>query len=166
MIDGNRLVELLGHSSAQASLTRYLTDAGMIERPQGPDVVQYLDFDDLGLALIFTVADVYREEIGEPRDDGHWILSGIHFYNRHQNGQNDKFAGVLPYGLSFDFNRARTVAVLGTPVVDEEDDGYVMNTFQADNDVVVTTSTAVDHGEALWFKVEKIDKFHRERGDV
>lgn len=166
MIDGNRLVDFLGHSSVFPGLDRYLTEGNLSKRPKGQDLTQYIAFDSLGLVLIFRASVTYREEVGDPLDDGRWIFTGMHFYNKDQNEKNEKFSGVLPYELSFEFNRSDVCGKLGPPKLNRERDGYATCTFPLSHGIVVTASVATENGEARWFKVEKIEKSHRARGAV
>lgn len=164
MIDGNRLIELLGYSSAFPELDRRLTEMNLLKRPKGSDLVQYVLFNPMGLVLIFSASVTYKEKIGEPANDGRWIFSGVHFYNENQNGKNEKFPGVLPYGLDFELNRSDLVAKLGPLKLNRERDGFATCSFPQASEIVVISSTGIEQREARWFKVEKIEESHRERG--
>lgn len=167
MIDGMQIVDLLGRSSVDDSLERVLLGFDLKNRPKGPDLDVSVDESARGLVLLFKALITYREEIGEPVSEGKYVFSGIHFSDAVPAEQTKRFDGILPFGLRFGMTQSQIIAHLSSPIRLADRPAYIVSTFRLNEAKVVTTKVEKKSEAGLvWARVEMIDKFHRERGDV
>jgi len=163
-MDGNQLVELLGHASANPSLDDFLSRNGVTVRPKrGNDVDPVRDTKN-GLAFEYKDPDGFRKSVGEPRSEGQFVLRGVDFYADKVEG-NTGFSGTLPFGLTFTTTEAEVAPQLGAPRkkrAGDKKDGP-QNTYCV-GDRLVVVSFAVGGAGVRWVRVALPTVFNREQG--
>lgn len=163
-MDGNQLVEMLGHTSVHPSLDDFLSRNGVTVRPKrGNDVGRVGDIKN-GLAFEYQDPDGFRSSVGEPRSEGRFVLCGVDFYADKVDGKTG-FSGTLPFGLAFTTNEAAVEPLLGAPRkkrAGDKKDGPQHTYCVGDRLVVV--SYAVGGAGIRWMRVVLPTVYDRERG--
>ncbi len=163
-MDGNQLVELLGHASVDPVLDDFLSRNGVTVRPKREDDVDPVGDAKKGLAFEYRDPDGFRKAIGEPRSEGKFVLRGVDFYGDKVEG-NTGFGGTLPFGLSFTTTEAEAASLLGAPrkqLAGDKKDGP-QNTYCVDDRLVVV-NFAVGGASVRWVRVALPTKFNRQQG--
>ncbi|WP_369943186.1 hypothetical protein [Xanthomonas medicagonis] len=107
-MDIERLLDLLGHTSASPALMDFLATNGIVQTPKG-DCTTRIKNRDKTLSLEFGLTDSFNETALEPAVGAGWFaFESVDVHRR--------FGGTLPFGLSFAATPAALEAALGSPL--------------------------------------------------
>ncbi len=125
MLDGEKLVGLLGHASVHGALDDLLSASGIKARPKGADTPNLISQEKFGIAFEYRAQADFEESVGTPLSTGKFILREVDFYD---DGVDDftGFAGKLPFGVVFATNESGAASVFGAPrksLAGDEEDG-------------------------------------------
>lgn len=153
MLDGEKLVELLGHASVHGALDDLLSGGGIKARPKGANTPNLISQEKLGIAFEYRAQADFEESVGTPRSVGKFILREVDFY---ADGVDDftGFAGKLPFGVVFDTNESGAASVFGAPrksLAGDDEDGP-QHVYCFDGKIVVV-KFAVGGRRIEWLRV-------------
>lgn len=107
-MDIERLLDLLGHTSASPALMEFLAANGITQTPKG-DCSTRIKNPDKTLSLEFGLSESFNETALEPAVGAGWFA--FESVDVHRG-----FGGTLPFGLSFAATPAALEAALGPPL--------------------------------------------------
>lgn len=107
-MDIERLLDLLGHTSASAELMDFLAASGITQTPKG-DCTTRVKNRDKTLSMEFGLTESFNEIALEPAVGAGWfVFESVDVHRR--------FGETLPFGLSFAATPAALEAALGAPL--------------------------------------------------
>ena len=157
MMDGNRLVGLLGHASTQPELDDFLSSNGVKARPKGGDTPNLVSEKKLGLSFEYRALEDFEQSVGKPKSTGKFIFREVDF--------STKFAGKLPFGVTFATSEGGLQSVLGAPreTLEGDDDDGPNHVYYHDG-LIIVAQLSVGGKSIEWFRVGLPTNADREQG--
>ena len=112
-MNANEFIPLLGQTSEDAAVKKFLASSGISKRPKlkSGDVTAYLVNEKAGMDVTFRDERHLKVKSRE-YDEGSLVVSNISLYGEGDSSYK-KFAGELPLGMTFDLGRKEVQAKLG-----------------------------------------------------
>jgi hypothetical protein len=121
MLDGDKLIEMIGHATINSPLDEFLKANGVKSRPKGNS--GYYDIEDKTVGIYFSYYedDNYSEKFFIPiKSRGNFILQGIIFRNKIVAKGGTIFSGKYPFGVNSESKPEDILKKFGKPKKFEE----------------------------------------------
>jgi hypothetical protein len=116
LYSANELIELIGKSERNENILKLLSNVGQLKplkRPKRGESGVYVECQEKGIQILFTLAEEFSEEISKKYMEGELILDTIFFTPT--DDPNASILMSLPKGLSYSTNRSSAREMLGQP---------------------------------------------------
>jgi hypothetical protein len=164
MMDGSKLIELLGHASTHPELDDFLSQNGVKVRPKGGDTPNLVSEKKLGLSFEYRAQEDFEQSVGKPRSSGKFILREVDF-STDKVGRFATFAGEFPFGVSFATSESGLESVFGAPresLAGDDEDGP--NHVYCVQGLIVVAQFSVGGKSIEWLRVGLPTNADRDQG--
>ena len=101
MLDGDKLVEFIGHATVNSPLDDFLKENGIKSRPKGNSGHYDIEDKSSGIYFSYYEKENYAEKYLIPqKSKGNFVLQGVIFRNRVVSKGGVVFSGKYPFGTN------------------------------------------------------------------
>ena len=130
MLDGDKLVELIGHATVNSPLDDFLKENGIKARPKGNSGHYDIEDKSTGIYFQYYEYDNYSEKYFiPPKSKGVFIFQGAIFRNKVVAKGGSFFAGKYPFGATNKSTAEDILKTLGKPKKFKEGDEDSADTY-------------------------------------